>query len=166
MSLPVLSFRELPTDLRELSRVLSDLNQWVRKGRSRVFASDQRFMNQINGAGKRSTQSVQPLTSNDLGGGLADIQVAAHSVQLGFGTVAYNAGSISGLLNSTLYYVYTDDAEFDGGAVTYLATTNHTIATSNDGRYYLGKITTDAPAGGGTSGGGGAGGGGGGGFLP
>src|SRR5688572_20196118 len=141
MSLPVLSLRSIPSDLREWARALFDLNGAIRKGRDRVHAADQRFMNQINGAGKRSVQSVQPLSSVDSGGGFAEINVLAHSVQYGFGTVAYNAGSISGLANSTLYYVYLDDEEFEGGSVTYLATTNQLTPTASNGRYYVGKIT-------------------------
>lgn len=167
MSLPVIDLvRGWPTDPRELARVLFDLNRAIIKSGSRVHARDQRFINQIGTANKQSTQSAQPLTSNDLGGGFADIQIASHSVQYSFGTVAYNSGSISGLLNSTLYYVYVDDPEYEGGSVTYLATTNANNITSDPGRYYVGKITTDAPAGGGSSGGWGGGGGGGGNPLP
>lgn len=129
-------------------------------------AISQRLLNQISASNKQSTQSAQPLTATDSGGGLAQIAIAAHNVQFGFGTVAYNAGTISGLANSTLYYVYTDDPTYAGGAVSYVATTNPNLITANSGRYYVGKVTTPAGGGGGTSGGWGGGAGGGGTVLP
>lgn len=166
MSLPVIGFRSLPADLREWGRVLFDLNDGVRKGRNRIFAKDQKFINQIGAANKQSTQTVQPVTATDSGGGLAQIDIASHSVQFGFGTVAYGSGTISGLANDTLYYVYAEDPEYEGGAVTYFATTNKNIPTSDNGFYYLGKVTTPAPAAPPASGGGGGGGGGNGQFIP
>lgn len=167
MSLPVLSLiRGLPTDLRELSRVFSDLNQWVRKSRDRVHALDQRFSHQISAANKQSTQSVNPLTATDLGGGVAEVQIASHSVQYAHGTVSYNSGSISGLENATLYYIVCDDPEFEGGAVSYLRSQNPNVVTEEIGRYFVGTITTPAGGGGGTTGGWGAGGGGNGFPLP
>ena len=128
-------------------------------------ASSQRLLPLINSGNKASTQSAQPLSAADVGSDVT-ISIASHSVQYGFGTIAYNSGSITGLGFSTLYYVYTDDPTYAGGAVTYLATTNANNATANDGRYYLGKITTPADGAGGTSGGGGGGGGGGGTLIP
>lgn len=166
MSLPVVLPRYIPKDLREQDRMFQHLNQGVRRNNYRTHAMDQRFLNQINGGGKRSTQSVNPLTATDAGGGLAEIQVAAHNLVFGFKTIPFGSGTITGLLNSTLYYVYTDDPDFLGGSAVYLATTNANIATQDDGRYYLGKITTPAGGGGGSSGGYGGGGGGGGNPLP
>lgn len=167
MSLPILNLlRGLPTDMRELARVFSDLNLSIVKSRTRVHAANHRFLNQISRSNKQSTQNIQPLSSNDLGGGFAEVVIAAHSVTDGDGTVSYNAGSITGLPNSTLVYVFADDPDSEGGAVVYDYTTNFNLITSVNGRYYVGKITTDAPAGGGTSGGWGGGGGGGGNPLP
>ncbi|WKD48413.1 hypothetical protein [Microbulbifer spongiae] len=42
-------------------------------------------------------------------GSTARINIAAHNVQFGFGTISYNSGSISGLSFSRKYYVYCDD---------------------------------------------------------
>lgn len=130
-------------------------------------ASSQRLLPMLNSGGKLSTQSAQPLSAADVGA-TATITVAAHNVQFGsvVGLVSYNTGSITGLAFSTLYYVYADDPNYAGGAVTYLATTNANTATANDGRYYLGKVTTPADGGGGSSGGWGGGGGGGGSQIP
>lgn len=128
-------------------------------------ARSQKLLPLLNSGGKLSTQSVQPLTATDAGAD-ASIAIASHNVQFGFGTVAYNSGSITGLSFSTLYYIYADDPTYAGGVVTYLATTNANTATANDGRYYLGKITTPANGAGDTGGGWGGGGGGGGGPIP
>lgn len=128
-------------------------------------ASSQRLLPMVNSNNKLSTQSVQPLTATDAGAD-ASIAIASHSVQFGFGTVAYNSGTITGLAFSTLYYVYTDDPTYAGGAVTYLATTNANTVTSNDGYYYVGKVTTPANGAGDTGGGWGGGGGGGGSQIP
>lgn len=167
MTLPVIDLvRGWPTDLRELGRVLGALNRAIVTNGSRTYSADQRFSNQIAAANKQSTQSVNPLTATDEGGGLAEIQIAAHSVQYADRTVSYNAGSIAGLDNATLYYVVVDDPEFLGGAVSYLRSQNPNVVTQNLGRYFVGTITTPAGGAGGTTGGWGAGGGGGGNPLP
>src|SRR5688572_31920387 len=107
MSLPILPLvRGWPTDHRELLRLLFDLNRAIVKSGARVHAADQRFTNQIATSNKQSTQSAQPLTSTDSGGGFAEVQIAAHNVRSSSETVAYGSGTISGLLNATLYYVY------------------------------------------------------------
>lgn len=129
-------------------------------------AVSQRLLNVVAAGNKNSTQSAQPLTGVDTGAGTARIDIASHNVQYGFGTVAYNSGSITGLANSTLYYVYADDPTYAGGAVTYAATTTATNATANSGRYYLGRVTTPAGGAGNTGGGYGGGGGGGGDPIP
>lgn len=130
-------------------------------------AASQKLIPMVNAGGKLSTQSTQPLTATDAGSD-ASINVASHSVQFGsgVGAVSYNSGSITGLAFSTVYYVYADDPTYAGGAVTYLATTNANTATANDGRYYVGKVTTPANGAGDTGGGYGGGGGGGGNPLP
>lgn len=129
-------------------------------------AVSQRLLNVVAAGNKSSTQSVQPLTGVDVGAGVARVDIASHNVQYDFGLVAYNSGSITGLANSTEYFVYSDDPSYAGGAVTYLATTNPNIVTANSGRYYLGKVTTPAGGGGNTGGGGGGGAGGGGTLIP
>ncbi|HEX7114966.1 MAG TPA: hypothetical protein VF193_07525 [Steroidobacter sp.] len=162
-----------PNDPVGWDRILRQLNQLIEQDdddhyqidATKARASDQRILPLVNAGGKLSTQSAQPLTASDAGSS-ATITVAAHSVQYGFGTVAYNAGSITGLSYSTTYYVYADDPDYEGGAVTYLATTNANTVTGANGRYYVGRITTPAAAGGGTSGNWGGGGGGGGFQIP
>jgi hypothetical protein len=110
-----------------------------------------------------STPLTQPLSAttgtavND-----ATIDVAAFQVQYPdsispatSGVVGYNSGAITGLLDSTVYYVYCLDTMYSGGAQTYLATTSQEVVTQADATVYLGTITTPAHGGGGTTGGGG-----------
>lgn len=151
---------------RQLNRFISqDDDDHYELDATLARASDQRLLPLVNASNKLSTQSAQPLTATDAGSN-ATVSVASHTVQFGFGTVAYNAGSVTGLNYSTLYYIYTDDPDYEGGAVSYLATTNPLLVTAGNGRYYLGKITTPAAAGGDTGGGWGGGGGGGGSQIP
>lgn len=115
---------------------------------------DQRNMPPV--VGWNATPALQtsgPLTASDAGAS-ATITVAAFTIQGGFGTVGYNAGSITGLAFSTTYYVYCDDPTYAGGAVSYFATTTPANVTANSGRVYVGFIATPADGGGGTSGGG------------
>jgi hypothetical protein len=166
MAAPVVFIRGVPQDIREWDRALADLNRTLVKGRSRVYLATQRSLNPVTFANKHSVQSANPLTATDAGGGLAEIQVAAHTLTDSEGTISYGSGTISGLANSIQYFVYTDDPESAGGAVSYSATTNFQSITANKGRYYVGKITTPAGGGGGTQGGWGGGGGGNGFPLP
>lgn len=165
---------ELPKTQRAWEQFTRQLNQLIGMDGPRHFridatmarASDQRLLPLVNASNKLSTQSAQPVTALDAGGGLATIDVASHSVQFGFGSVAYASGTITGLANSTPYFVYADDPDYAGGAVTYLATTNANIVTAGNGRYYIGKVTTPSGGGGSTGGGWGGGGGGGGSQIP
>lgn len=161
--------QQMPTTQREWEQFTRNLNLLIGQDGPRHFsidatmarASDQRLLPLVNASNKLSTQSVQPLTASDAGSN-ATIAVASHSVQFGFGPVTYNSGSITGLAYSTTYFVYADDPDYEGGAVTYLATTNANLITAGNGRYYVGKVTTPAaagpPVGGGWGGGGGGGG--------
>ena len=82
------------------------------------------------------------------------IAVAANTQQYGDGTVSYNSGSVDpGSLG--LWYVYADDPNFAGGAVTYVATNSLAVLNAGNGRVSFGKITTVGGGGGAGSGGGG-----------
>jgi hypothetical protein len=160
----------VPRNVRELEQFHRQLNRLIKQDKTEHYrilsmmarATDQRILPLVSASNKLSTQSVQPLTATDSGAGLAQVAIAAHSVQFGYGPVGYNSGTITGLLNSTKYFVYADDPEYEGGAVNYLATTNPNLVTADNGRYYCGSVTTPAAAGppaGGNWGGGGGGGG-------
>ncbi len=104
-------------------------------------AEDQRFLPQVNAGGALSLQNVNPLVAS-ADATNATISIAAHTLQYGFGTVSYNSGTILGLAPSTTYFVYVDDPDYEGGAVTYLATTNRQNVTAGNGRYFVGAIET------------------------
>lgn len=83
----------------------------------------------------------------------ASASISAHTrVYADFSSVAVNAGSVTGLAYSTLYYIYYDDAGRTGGAVTYVATTSATTAAQIDNRHLVGSVTTPAGGGGATTG--------------
>jgi len=103
------------------------------------------------------TGGVNPVTAADVGS-TATISVASFILQYGFGQVNYNSGSITGLNFNTKYFVYCDDAGFNGGAVTYVATTAFENVVASEGRVYVGSITTPINGGGDTGGDGGGGG--------
>lgn len=122
--------------------------------------------NQLAGSFKNNPLNTQaaytganPLTATTGGAAnQATISIASSTQQFGDGQVTYNSGSITPLLDSTLYYIYADDPTFAGGAVTYQATISKSVTVANSGRVYFGQITTPAFGGGGTGGSGGGGG--------
>ncbi|WP_406828112.1 hypothetical protein [Microbulbifer sp. ARAS458-1] len=138
----VAMYRE-PKPLLGTSRMVSGLNHYGR-------AIDQRTIPQINSSAQSGT-SQSALSAID-NGSTAKIDISAHSVQYGFGSVSYSSGSVSGLSFSTRYYIYCDDEGYVGGSVTYVASTNKLAPVSGTHRRYLGSITT--PSNGGSSSGG------------
>ena len=88
------------------------------------------------------------LTATDAGVD-ATINVTAHTRIYGnsltFDDTAVNAGSVTGLLFDTNYFVYYDDEHLDGGGVTYQATTIADDAYPSETkpwRHYVGAIET------------------------
>jgi hypothetical protein len=114
---------------------------------------DQRNVQPVVGANVNPALRTagSPLSAFDAGSN-ATITIAASSIQMGFGIVNYNSGSISGLAYSTTYYVYCDDPNYAGGAVTYFATTSANVLTANSGRVYIDQIVTPASGAGPTGG--------------
>jgi len=101
--------------------------------------------------------SMVPTADTSLSNNGADtvISISSNTMRLGFGDVIYSAGSVDPGLTGT-YYVYADDPTFSGGAVTYHATLDGTVAkTGATTRVFFGAITTSgAPTtGGGSTGG-------------
>lgn len=83
-------------------------------------------------------------------GGSASVNISAHSRVYQDRTVSVAASTITGLQNSTSYYLYYDDAARAGGAVQAMATTVFADAftsSTNPARHPLGSITTPAPGG-------------------
>lgn len=108
-------------------------------------ATSQRLVPVVNSGNVSSVQSADPLGAS-AGASTADISIAAHTLHLDFGNVAYSAGSVLGLSLNTRYYVYADDPEYSGGAVTYIATTAKPNVPANFGRYLVGSIVTPVAA--------------------
>lgn len=160
--------KAMPTDERQWERWLRNLNEQVQFDGERAVinalatltgrtttdietilqrisdegrAEDQRFLPQVSAGNVLSLQDINPLVASSDAVN-ATISVGAHVLQYGFGTVAYNSGTILGLLPATNYFVYTDDPTYAGGAVTYLATTTRQNVTANNGRYFVGSIET------------------------
>ena len=87
------------------------------------------------------------ITATDAGSN-ATITMSAHTRIYGDGTTkTVNGGAVTGLSYSTLYYIYYDDADRLGGAVTYQATTSQTTAAQTGSRHFVGQVTTPAAAG-------------------
>jgi len=119
------------TDLETLLQMLTD------QGR----AQDQRFLPQVSAGNVLSLQDVNPLIASS-DAVTATISIAPHSLQYGFDVISFNGGTITGLLPSTTYFVYADDPDYEGGAVSYFATTVRTNVVASNGRYFVGSIET------------------------
>jgi hypothetical protein len=128
--LATLSSRE-GTNLGTILQRISDIGR----------ATDQRFLPQVSAGNVLSLQNLNPLSAS-ADATNATISIAAHTLRYGFGLVSYSAGTIVGLLPSTTYFVYADDPDYEGGAVSYFATTDRQNVTANNGRYFVGAIET------------------------
>lgn len=96
--------------------------------------------------------TTNPLTAHDAGSN-ATINVASFPMRVpGITDINLNSGAITGLSYNTLYYVYYDDPNFFGGAVTYVATTTKETALNGAGRFFVGSITTPRAGGSDTTG--------------
>jgi len=106
-------------------------------------------------AGTSYRPTTNPLTSVDAGAN-ATINIASFNMNVSnrsiSSPVSYNSGSITTLSYGTLYYVYCNDPDFAGGAVTYLATTTKTNVLSGSGYLFVGSIFTAVSGGGTTTG--------------
>lgn len=88
--------------------------------------------------------TTNPLTATDAGSN-ATINIASFIMRTSSkGDISVNSGSITALSYSTLYYIYYDDANLAGGAVTYNATVSKTIGIQGGGRFFVGSIVTPA----------------------
>lgn len=164
--------REVPKDSRQWSVVLKRLNQAIKVEGERIVlstlttiaersgtdldtllqyisdagrATDQRLLPMVNFGNVSSVQSGDPLGAT-AGATTADISIASHTLHTDFGDIAYNSGAITGLSLNTRYFVYTDDPDNEGGAVTYVASTSRPNVPANTGRYFVGTIVTPVAA--------------------
>jgi len=103
--------------------------------------NDQRAISTVGSAGEGAVFNINPLSASE-NGTTATIAIAAFNITFGFGVVSYNLGSISGLAGNTDFFVFFDDPDYQGGAVTFLVSTNINTITGNDGRIFMGSIKT------------------------
>lgn len=108
-------------------------------------AQDQRFLPTTAVLSVSTLQDANPVTSTS-GASTATINIASHHVVADWGSLAYNSGAIAGLNLNTSYYVYAQDPDLQGGAVSYLASTTRTNTVNATGRYFVGSITTPTAA--------------------
>lgn len=110
---------------------------------------------QVNDARSSSyTVPTNVLTGSDAGSD-ASIAIAGHiRVYPGRVDKTVDAGSLTGLAYSTAYFVYYDDPDLAGGAVTFVATTvqKDSQVGAAAGRHFVGTVTTPAGGGGASSG--------------
>lgn len=95
------------------------------------------------------------LTAADVGADVT-ITIASHVRQYPDGySISITGGTVTGLPFSTQYAVYYDDASRESGGPTFYATTDLKTAQANyeEGRHYLGTLTTPANGAGNTTGG-------------
>lgn len=123
------------TDLDTILQYLGDTGR----------ATDQRIVPVVNSGNVSSVQSADPLGAT-AGASTADISIAAHTLHTDFGNIAYGSGAILGLPLNTRHYIYADDPEYEGGAVTYVASTSKPNVTASPGRYLVGSIVTPVAA--------------------
>lgn len=164
--------RFVPRDLRDWDRALRDFSRWFKTDGSKAIVSstatldtrdstnlgtvlgriadtgkavDQRFLPSVSVVNWLSAQSADPLTSSSTSTE-STINVASYTVRYGAGTVAYSAGSVTGLTPGQTYYVYAEDADLQGGAVAYTATTDPLDVVAGNSRVRVGVITTAVSA--------------------
>lgn len=131
----------LGDDARFDTRTGTNIKSIVSRINDSGRAVSQSLLPPVNRANRSSVQTTSPLSTTDTGTAIT-VNVAAHTLAIDTGDVAYNAGSVAGLDYDTPYYLYAVDAELDGGAVTYLATSDFTVIVSDPDYYYVGVIDT------------------------
>ncbi|KKL26895.1 hypothetical protein LCGC14_2390690, partial [marine sediment metagenome] len=93
------------------------------------------------GAHSTYRPTSNPLTATDAGA-TATVNIASFTMRVAGNDVSISSGSVTGLSFDTLYYIYYDDPNLAGGAVTYASTTTKEDALDNSGRFFVGSILT------------------------
>jgi len=122
---------------------------------------DNRNLPQImvgNGRAKVATTISYQASAGIGGNATATISVGAFNIVSGSVTVSYassgvGVGAPGG--SQVTYFLYMDDAAYQGGARTLVATTDGNAVYSADGRVFIGSCTVVFPTSGSTGGGGG-----------
>jgi hypothetical protein len=137
--------QRMPKTEMEWVRYTNELVKWVVDLSVSGRLTSDRIMPQALLSNMGTVQNTLPVTATDAGA-TASVTVDAHTLSRSSGDVEYNAGSITGLAYDTRYYVYTDDEEFTGGAVTYRTTTDKADILGDLGRYFVSEVTTPEAA--------------------
>lgn len=103
--------------------------------------TNQRVLPTLNFANVGSVQDFVPITAT-ADAVIATVSIASHDVAYGGAIVSYSAGEVIGVPVSTDVYIYADDPELVGGAVTYNYTTDPIDMAGALGRYKVGVIRT------------------------
>lgn len=85
--------------------------------------------------------TTNPLTATDAGA-TATINVAAFTQRVAGVDIAVNSGTVTGVGFDLLRFTRYDDANFAGGAVTYVAEATKEDALNGTGRFFIGSIRT------------------------
>jgi hypothetical protein len=135
----------MPRDGREWVHFVNELQKWVVDLDINGRLTSDRNMPQALLGNMGSVQTTLPVTATDAGAS-ASVTIDSHVLSRSSGDVTYNAGSITGLTHDTTYYIYVDDEDFEGGAVTYQATADKAEIVNDLGRYFVSEVTTPAVA--------------------
>jgi len=146
----------MPQTERDWVQFTNELMKWITDLDVKGRLTSDRIMPQALLGNMGSVQTTLPVSGTDAGAD-ATVTIDAHVLSRSSGDVSYSAGSITGLAYDTKYYVYADDPEFEGGAVTYKTTTDKAVIVADLGRYFVSEVTTPSAARSATTGGVGAG---------
>lgn len=154
----VFSTKQLLLDkIHNSAKTLADSAQSTANTANTAATNAQTTADTVNRNDSISTSWTSPgtiLSAHDTGSN-ASITISNHTRKYSDATSKSVTGAtINSLSYSTKYYIYYDDSNRSGGAVTFHATTNPNTALSNGtaGRHFCGSITTPASGAGDTSG--------------
>lgn len=146
------SFNRLETivlDIQAVQQAAADAQQAANDAQQ--AASDaQVAADSAGGVSKLSSSGVDGLTIAAVDAGASvTINISNHTRVYSDSTqVAVTGGSLSNLGYETVYYLFYNDPDFVGGAVTYQSTTIKSEAAQTGSRHLVGQVFT--PAAGGT----------------
>lgn len=144
-------------NLEAIVQGLLETQQAVAQAQAQVAANTAQTQAQTSLQRVRDSYAdPNPLTAENVGGS-ATVSIAAHERKYldPIASVSVAAGSIASLAAGTLYFIYYDDPELAGGAVTFLASQVEEEATAsltNPYRHKIGSILTPNTPGGGSEG--------------
>lgn len=137
-------------DFQPTPLFLRYFNNDVLKSIETVLNNQQDQIDRLNAALRNTSYTVDLTMGSGADGATAKITVSAHTRVYTDKTVTVDAGEIDALLYDTIYNVFYDDADRDGGAVDYgvaLLASDATTSSDHPNRHLLGVVTTPATSG-------------------